>query len=272
VLFVPFNPFMPDAQEAIRQLMGKLPSIKREDIKEKLPKWHVRDVREDKLFAAHLDVCRKTVETFPEDHIETLIGGPWSFAMEMRGIEETLEDIYDDKGFLHDLMRFTTDTVIARSLAAVEMGITPFVGDPSAGMSVISPAVYREFVRPYHQEVVNAIHEKGGRAVFHICGHVDPIMEDLVALGVDGLSIDGPSSLGKMFAVGRGKTLIIGNLDPMLFVDGTFGDLEAKVRECLNLSQMEAGYALAPGCQIPLAAPLENIRHFIESCHRHGAH
>jgi len=40
-LFVPLNPFMPDAQEAFRKLMGKPPSIKRDDIKEKLPKWTV---------------------------------------------------------------------------------------------------------------------------------------------------------------------------------------------------------------------------------------
>jgi len=33
-LFVPFNPLMPDAQEAIRKLMGKVPSIKRDNIKE----------------------------------------------------------------------------------------------------------------------------------------------------------------------------------------------------------------------------------------------
>jgi uroporphyrinogen decarboxylase len=270
--FVPFNPFMPDAQEAIRQLMGKLPSIKRPDIKEKLPRWHVRDVREDKLFAAHLDVCQKTVALFPDRHIETLIGGPWSFALELRGMEEAMEDIYEDKAFLHDLMRFTTDTVIARSLAVVEMGIIPFVGDPSAGMSVISPAVYREFVRPYHKQVVDAIHEKGGRVVFHICGYVDPIMEDLVSLGVDGLSIDGPSSLEKMFAAGRGKTLIIGNVDPMLFVEGTFDQLEAKVTECLAVSQGEARYAFAPGCQIPLAAPLENVKHFVHCCHKHGTH
>jgi MtaA/CmuA family methyltransferase len=272
VVFVPFNPFMPDAQEAIRQLMGKLPSIKRDDIKAKLSKWHVRDAREDKLFAAHLDMCQRAVAAFPDDHLETLIGGPWSFALELRGMEEALGDVYDDKTFLHALMRFTTDTVIARSLAVVEMGITPFVGDPSAGMSVISPAVYREFVMPYHREIVDAVHEKGGRVVFHICGHVDPIMADLVSLGMDGLSIDGPSSLEKMFAVGRGKTLIIGNIEPMLFVDGTTGQLEEKVKECLALAGGDAQYAIASGCQIPLAAPVENIRHFIECCQAHGTY
>ena len=270
--FVPFNPILPDAQEAIRKLMGKLPSIKRADIKEKLPKWQVRDPREDKLFATHLDVCAKTVKLFPDHHVETLIGGPWSFALELRGIEEALEDVYEDKEFLHALMRYSTGTTIARSLAVVELGITPFIGDPSAGMSVISPAVYREFVRPYHKQVVDAIHDNGGRAVFHICGYVDPIMEDLVSLGVDGLSIDGPSSLEKMFSVGRGQTLIIGNVDPMLFVEGTSDQLEAKVKECLAVSQKDARYAIGPGCQIPLAAPLGNIKQFVHCCHKHGVH
>ncbi len=272
VAFVPFNPMMPDALEAMRRLMGRVPSIKRDDIKEKLPKWHIREAREDNLFAMHLGVCEKTVEMFPDCHLETLIGGPWSFAMELRGAQETMEDIYDDKEFLHALMEYTTGTVIVRSLAVLEMGITPFIGDPSAGMSMISPDIYREFVYPYHQQAVQAIHDRGGRVVFHICGYVDPIMEDLISLGIDGLSIDGPSSLEQLFAFGRGKTLIIGNVDPVLFVRGTFGELEEKVKECLVICGGDPGYAIAPGCQIPLSAPLENIKHFIDCCHRHGAY
>ena len=271
VMFVPFNPWLPSTLEAIRKLMGKAPSIKREDIKEKLPKWHVRDAKEDKLFGAHLEVCKKTVEIFPDYHIETLIGGPWSFAMELRGVEETMQDIYEDKEFLHDLMKYTTETVIVRSLEAVELGITPFIGDPSAGMSLISPTVYKEFVYPYHQQIVQAIHDKGSRVVFHICGSVDLIMEDLVSLGIDGISIDSPSSLEKLFAVGQGKLTIIGNVDPMLFVQGSFDQLENKVQECFEISKGEPKYVVAPGCQIPLSAPLENIKHFTVCCHKFGA-
>ena len=271
-LFVPFNPYMPDAQEAMRKVMGKVPSIKRADIKEKLPKWRVQDPREDTLFRVHLEVCEKTVEMFPEYHVETLIGGPWSIAMALRGVEETIVDIYDDKAFLHDLMRYATETTIARSMAAVEMGITPFIGDPSAGMSIISPTVYREFVSPCHQQIVKAIHEKGSLVVFHICGFIDPIVKDLVCLGVDGLSIDAPSSLEKAFALDRGTTVIIGNIDPMLFVQGTFDQLEEKVKECLRISNGDPRYAIGPGCQVPVLAPLEHIRHFIDCCHRYGAY
>ena len=270
-LFVPLNPLMPDAQEAFRKLMGKPPSIKRADIKEKLPKWSVRQPREDGLFASHLDMCEKMVEVFPDYHIDTMIGGPFSFALELRGANEAMEDLYDDKQFLHDLVDYTTETVTLRCLAALELGVTPFIGDPSAGMSMISPAIYREHVMPYHKRLVDTIHEKGGRIVFHICGYVDPIFDDILSLGVDGLSIDAPSSLEKLFEVGRGKTVIIGNIDPMLFVEGKPEQLEEAVQNCLRISEMDAKYVIGPGCQIPLQAPLDNIKHFVKCCHKYGA-
>ena len=270
-LFVPLNPLMPDAQEAFRKLMGKPPSIKKENIKEKLPKWTVRLPREDPLFSGHLDMCAQCVESFPDYQIETMIGGPWSFALELRGANEAMVDLYEDKAFLHDLMDYTTETVIARCLAAFELGVVPFIGDPSAGMSLISPDIYREHVLPYHQKIVDALHDKGGRIIFHICGLVDHIFEDLIGLGIDGLSIDAPSSLEKLFEVGRGKTTIIGNVDPMLFVEGTPDQLRAEARKCLDISQGDARYVVGPGCQIPLQANLENIKAFTQACHEYGA-
>ncbi|MEW6444025.1 MAG: uroporphyrinogen decarboxylase family protein [bacterium] len=271
-LFVPFNPYMPDAQEAIRKLMGKLPSVKKPDIKEKLPKWKVRDPREDKLFSQHLDLCKQVAELFPNDHLESLVGGPWSMAMELRGIEEALEDAYEDKPFLQNLMKYTTEAVIARCAEVVKCGIVPFIGDPSSGMSLISPTIYREFVYPYHKQLADAVMGMGSRIVFHICGYVDPILEDLFSLGIDGLSIDAPTSLEKAFSLRKGKTVIIGNVDPLLFVHGTPEQLEEKVKECFAISKGDARYVVGPGCQVPVAAPISNIRHFIECCHRYGAY
>jgi uroporphyrinogen decarboxylase len=270
-LFVPLNPLMPDAQEAFRKLMGKPPSIKKENIKEKLPNWTVRLPREDPLFSAHMDMCERCVEVFPDYHIETMIGGPWSFALELRGANEAMLDIYDDKPFLHDLMSYTTDTVIARCLGVMELGVFPFIGDPSAGMSLISPDVYREHVLSYHQKIVDAVHDNGGQVAFHICGHVDPIFEDLIGLGIDGFSIDAPSSLETLFDVGRGKTTIIGNVDPILFIEGTPDQLQNETKKCLDLARGEAAYIIGPGCQIPLQAKLDNIKAFTQACHQYGS-
>jgi len=271
VLFVPLNPMMPDAQEAFQKLMGKTPSLKKENLKEKLPKWSVRQPREDRLFNSHLDMCEKCVETFPDHHLATMIGGPWTFAVELRGVNEAMEDLYEDTPFLHDLMQYTTETVLLRCQAALALGVHPVLGDPSAGMSLISPSVYREFVRPYHQRIVDAIHEKGDTVSVHICGYVDPIFEDLIDVGFDGMSIDAPSSLEKLFEVGRGKTVIIGNVNPVLFVQGTPGQLEEEARKCLDVAKGEARYVAGPGCQIPLGAKIENIQAFTRACHEYGA-
>ena len=61
---------------------------------------------------------------------------------------------------------------------------------------------------------------------------VDLLMEPLVYLGIDGLSIDSPSSLERILKVGRGKLTIIGNVDPMLFVQGNFYQLKLKFNIC----------------------------------------
>lgn len=270
VLFVPLNPYVTEAQDVFKKLMGKPMGAKRADIKEKLPKWKVRGAREDMLFSHHLDMCEKARGEFPDHYLTTAIGGPWTLATELRGPSEALMDLYDDKQFLFDLMEYATETVIVRSLAVVEAGIGLFLADPSAGMSLISPAVYMEHVHPYHQRLVKAIHEKGGKVVFHICGHVDPIFEQLVGLGVDGLSIDAPSSLAKLFEAGRGKTVIIGNVDPVMFIKGPRSALEEAAQRCLDIAKGDARYAIGPGCQLPLQADIENIKAFISYCHQHG--
>jgi len=216
-------------------------------------------------------MCEKCAEAFPQYEVCTMIGGPWSFGLELRGINEAMDDMFDDKPFLHDLMAYTTETVILRCLAAAELGVHPVIGDPSAGMSLISPAIYREHVLPYHQKIVDAVHEKGSAITFHICGFIDPIFEDLLGLGIDGMSIDAPSSLEKLFETGRGKTTIMGNVDPIFFVQGTPEQLEEEAKKCLDISQGEARYVVGPGCQIPLGASIENIKAFTQTCHKLGA-
>jgi uroporphyrinogen decarboxylase len=215
-------------------------------------------------------MCEKMHEEFPDHYVTTAIGGPWTFATELRGASEALMDLYDDKKFLFDLMEYTTETVIVRCIAPIELGIDIFLADPSAGMSLISPAVYMEHVRPYHQRVIKAIHEKGGRVCLHICGHVDPIFGELLDLGVDALSIDAPSSLEKLFEVGRGNTLIIGNVDPVLFTKESATDVEAAAQKCLDIAKGDAKYAIGPGCQLPSQADVEIIKAFIRYCHEHG--
>jgi uroporphyrinogen decarboxylase len=192
--------------------------------------------------------------------------------MLLRGPQNMLLDIQDDPPFVHELLSYTTEVAKMVGAALLEKGVDMLtIADPSAGSSLISPTMFKQWVEPCLQETIN--HLKGPKdkpIILHICGYVDPIMEDLVSLGVDGISIDSPSSLEMLVKVSQGRVVVEGNCPTGLFLTGTTEEIEAQVTECLDVAASGNAYILCSGCQVPDSAPLENVRHFLEFGQRYG--
>lgn len=217
-----------------------------------------------------MEVCEKVLREVNDVPVGAGFFGPWSAAMEMRGDEALLYDTMDDPKFVHDLMRFAT-ALSRRGLDAVsEMGVQLWMFEPSASCSVVSPRIYRDFIKPYHEEITNHFKEKGKAITLHMCGYLDPIMEDVVATGVDAISIDGPSSLRKLVQVTKKRVLIIGNVETSLFVEGTREQIERAVKDCVEIAAEGSAYILASGCEIPVNASIENVKCFLEAAHKYG--
>jgi len=245
--------------------------------KERLENLSIPDPYRDNPLPFLLEVCRLVgAELGDKAAIRGMVSLPWTVAVQMRGMERLIFDTKDDPDFVHSVMRFCTDYTKALGLSVMEAIGKDAVGlygtDPSAGCSVISPKLYRAFVKPYHREVVDHFHRQGIPVTFHICGLVDPIAEDLVATGIDGISIDENTSLERMIDISDGKVLIIGNISPLLFAKGTADDIDTAVKACLEIAKDESRYILASGCAIPPATPLENIESFIHAASKYGRH
>lgn len=238
--------------------------------KEAVKELELRDPRQSQRYRVYLEMCRRVQAMFPEAAPIALVPGPWSTVVEMRGAQELLYDTADDPEFVHQVMRFATDLNKARALAVAETGVMIRFGDPSAGCSLISPRVYRTFVKPYHQELVDDLRKKGVETTFHICGYIDPIMQDIVDTGVACLELDGPSSLKKMVEISQKKVVLRGNLSMEVFAEGTKEQIEQAVKTCLDIAAEGSAYVISPGCTIPLNAPLENIQYFWEACLKYG--
>ncbi len=205
--------------------------------------------------------------------MEALAPGIWTNAAEMRGIEELIYDTQDDPQFVHKLMRFTLEYGKARGMAIAETGVNLAYGDPSASCGVISPKIYKEFVKPYHMELFQYIKDKVGNEIkigLHICGYIDPIMEELASLPVDWIEMDAPSSLEKMLALCQGKKVIRGNVSVEVLSRGTKEQIESAVKSCIDIGSKVNSYILSPGCTMPQDAPLENIRIFWEAANKYG--
>ncbi|MFO7962445.1 MAG: uroporphyrinogen decarboxylase family protein [Desulfobacterales bacterium] len=243
--------------------------------KSALAKLAIPDPHENLPLPSLLTVCRRLDSTLGSDAaVRGIASLPWTVAVQMRGMEKLIFDTMDDPAFVHGVMRFCTEYTKVVGTAVIEAMGKPSVGlytsDPSAGCSVISPKIYTEFVKPYHEEIVTFFHEKNTRMTFHICGYIDPIMEMVQSVGIDGISIDEQSSLEKMLEVSKRKTVVIGNVSPALFAAGTEKDIEDAVIECLKTAEKYKNYILGSGCAVPPQTPLKNLQAFMSAALKYG--
>ncbi len=243
------------------------PSKSRAEI---LEGYRPRHPRESRTYAPFLEMCRRVKAMYQDFFVVALGAGPWTEAMGLRGTENFIYDTIDDPQFVHDLVKLTTEQAKRRGEAIAETGANVVFGDPSAGCSLISPDIYRTFIKPRHTELFRYMKTLEPRAGLHVCGYVDPIIKDLVSLPLDWIELDAPSSLEKMVEGSQKKVVIRGNLAAELFGEGTKEEIEEAVKHCIEVAAKGSAYILSPGCTIAANTPLENVRYYVEAAYKYG--
>jgi uroporphyrinogen decarboxylase len=237
-----------------------------------LDRFELPDLTKGPRLAYFIEICRLAMSRLPSIATWPFIGSPWSTAMGWRGIEDMIFDTRDAPGFVHDLLSFTTEYIKMIGEAVLDTGVGyAVISEPSASCSVISPRIFREWVKPYVKQAVD--HLQGlqkGKVLLHMCGYADPILQDLVEIGFDGISIDSPSSLQKMVDVSQGQAVIIGNVPTEMFLHGTRAEIEDVVKQSMDTAATGNDYIICSGCQVPELAPLENTIHFLRTAHAYS--
>ncbi len=135
---------------------------------------------------------------------------------------------------------------------------------------MISPDVYGAFIKPYHSDLVNYFKERKAGLTLHICGYVDPIMDDLVEVGLAGLSIDALSSLEKMMEITQKRLVGIGNVDVKTLVEGTKEDVEKEVKRYIDTAAKYSAYILSTSCEVAPGTPIGNVEHMMKVAKDYG--
>ena len=113
--------------------------------------------------------------------------GPWDMAAEIRGLVDLSMDIYDRPEFVHDLMRLCTDWLKGFYRRLGETGIHSIsMNETWVGVGV-APDQFREFMKPYETECVEAAHDAGYMVSFHNCGRATLLLEDMADTGPDAI-------------------------------------------------------------------------------------
>ncbi len=226
-----------------------------------------------------LEQCEALVKAKPPAAIGAVAVGPWTIAMLLRNPETMLLDTFEDPQFIHDVMRVATDFCKIYGDAIVKTGIGLSFSEPTASISLISPDNYREFVAPYHTELVEHFKARKVGVTTHICGTTYPIFEDLLKCGFTTVSFDldqqsDPAlyvdQLARFVEVAKGRAVAIGNVDATRFEKSSREAMYGDVKRCVDTAARQSGFILSTSCEIPPRSEPEIVKWFMDAAHEYG--
>ena len=194
----------------------------------------------------------------------------WQRPALVRGWEDMFIDMIERPEWAHLLSRKFTDFYLEDYTRAAEVTggrIDLYLVISDLGTQrgpLISLEMFREFIAPYLKEMTTLIHSLGGRALYHTCGTILPLIGDLIECGVDVLDPIQttcpemqPENLKREFG---GKLCFHGGIDMQnLLPNAAPAEVAAEVRRYCEVLGKNGGYILAPAHLFQPDVPPENI-------------
>ncbi len=240
--------------------------------KGKLSSLQVPEPKKDGRLPGYLEACADIKGVVTDAPVSGVIAGPWTIAMGLRGATDLIVDTKMDPEFVHELMQISTEATKSFTEALNEIGIGVGYSEAPASCNLISPAIYRDFVLPYHKELVSYFKEKKVGVGLHICGNANPILDDMVSTGASNISVDSGTDLALAAEAARGKAVLIGNIPTDCFLADSRDVMKQAIEDCLAKASNDSGYILAPGCEVPTIAPAEKIDWFMDLAREVGTY
>jgi uroporphyrinogen decarboxylase len=196
--------------------------------------------------------------------------GPLTVACNLRGASEVAQDFYEDPQYVHDLLGFITDNIIARMKQVIVFNGNTyptqgwFFADDS--IELISTPMYQEFVLPYHKKLLQTF-SLGGPNGIHLCGRVQRHLKFLKdELNIKAYDLGFPTDMGKARTdLGEDVTLY-GNIAPHLLKLGPAEAIRAQVKKVCESGVMKGGkFILHDGNNCAPNTPIQNFQAMYEA-------
>lgn len=213
-------------------------------------------------------LCEHASQIVP---VEMSIGGPFTIAADLRGVEMLMRDCQRHPQEIHRLMRIVTDSQKSCIDAAAGYDTGIAMADPVANPMLIGPKMYETFVWPYTKELTDYMYAKTGRKTsLHMCGKTYKIWPYLRQYTLNELSLDNVVDLGRAADELGSHIPIAGNVDPVGILYGSKKEIQDAVHACIRAGiRSPKGYTLATGCDLPDTVRPEQIDSFMDAARDH---
>jgi hypothetical protein len=185
-----------------------------------------------------------------------------------------------------ELIRAMCDRVFPRILhtlrGMLDAGCGPLyrlVGAEYCTPPYLPPRLFREFVTPYLQEMLDLLHAHGCYGRVHCHGNIRHVLDDLCAIGTDAIDPvepppDGDIPLAEVKARYGDRLVLFGNMELKYLETETPADIDARVRAMMDDAKAGGGFVLMPTAA-PINVPLspqtaENYLAYLAAGEKYG--
>ena len=197
-------------------------------------------------------------------------GGCWQDACELYGMQNMILAARRDPDWVHRFLRVLQKQklqFIEQSLADTCYDLIE-TGGGAGSSTCVSPKLHREFCLPYDREQHDALHAVGLPVVYHTCGGMMPILDQIVENGCDASETLTPPSMGGDARPAEikqrigGRVCLIGGINQFQVLDiGTRDEIRAEVFTLFEQYGPGGGYIMSPSDHF-FETPEENLHHY----------
>jgi uroporphyrinogen decarboxylase len=195
--------------------------------------------------------------------VTTIFETAWA----LRGFEQLLMDFVADPSFARRILEIPYRYHLAAAQRLVRMGVDMiWIGDDvgTQNAMLLSPAVWRCMLKPYVAEFIASVKAINPRVViaYHSDGNIEPIIPDLIEIGVDVLNPIQPASMNPARLADKyGDRLCFwGTVDEQHTLPyGTPESVRAEIQHRVETVGREGGLILGPTHHVQLDTPMENF-------------
>ncbi|NQT59998.1 MAG: hypothetical protein HQ557_13525 [Bacteroidetes bacterium] len=183
-------------------------------------------------------------------------GGCWQDACELFGLENLILATFDKPEWVHELLQ----TLLKQKIAYIDNNLCRLpvdlveTGGGASSNTVISPAIHEEFCLPYDRMLHDALKSHGFKVVYHTCGGMSRILDQIAQNGADASETLSPPGVGGDLSVeslaqikkGFGSKLaLIGGIDQINVLSASDEVIKCDVQEKFECLGQGGGFIMS---------------------------
>ncbi|MFH1571019.1 MAG: uroporphyrinogen decarboxylase family protein [Gemmatimonadota bacterium] len=226
------------------------------------------DAARDGRIAMVIAVGKRLAAALPEADVRIPVAGPFSIAVNLRGITPLCEDLALEPGKVGRWLMELAENQAGFCRAVVAAGLDVAFFESAASPPLVSPRQFRQVELPALQRIIAVAEAAVGHPVPCIMGgDTIHILDDLLSTGT-GFLVCNVETDQRAFIAHAGAThpqvRIRVNMDPGIVAGSDRPAIRAEVERILRIAAGHPNCLMGTGC-LPLETPPENVR-YIRAC------